>query len=168
LLGEDCSVFLAIGACVVGPVALSQPTSQVLLSDKQIAETVNDTGLYLVRLKRQYVSCGWMPSTPPPRGPVGTSEQAPDGYSTWLAYVANHVRSGSPFDTEYADIAANIFSGGVVKRGEPCLQGPTKNLEQRQAIGQVDPMKVGLRLFSVFLSYDQNTRIRAAATILSY
>jgi hypothetical protein len=140
------------------------------LTDRQIIQAINKAGLDLVRLKLQYISCGWIRPTPTSPSPALTSDRTSGGgYSAWLNYVAAHVRSGTSFDSDYSDVAKAALAGVVIdQRSETCLEGPSKDLERQQVINQADPVEVGLSLFATFRSYDQDTRAHAADMIAEY
>jgi hypothetical protein len=97
-------------------------------------------------------------------GSVFSSGHNDNGYAIWLRYVADHIKSNTLFDQDYAAVAANALSGPLADlTGDTCLNARyPKDTDQMQVNLSINAAEVGERLLNAFEAYDQDTRNRAA------
>lgn len=145
----------------------AQPSSVLVQHSRtgeQVRQIIADSGLDLVRMRRDAIACGAERSTgntrvvPQPANPA-------DGYGAWLHYIADHIRSNIAFDSSYSVISANALdtSGWFDPTGDTCL-----NLTRSHDLlspSDADPSQVGQSLFKAFSECDQPTRELAATLI---
>jgi hypothetical protein len=148
-----------------GPVAAA-PAPQSL-TDGEIQSIIRASGLSLVGLRRESIACA-TPARPGNGGqngfPPGNPLQTESPYGAWLGYVANHVKTNTPFGGDYPAVAAGALdvSGSSDPTGEACLNFRNIRVDLQRAIAAADPAKVRQQLFNSFSAYDQSTRERAA------
>jgi hypothetical protein len=123
--------------------------------------------LGLVRVRRQYIACGFLPAAPLANGsPATTPPDTTSGYAIWLQYIASHIQSKAPVDLTYTNIAANALdTSGLVAWDPVCQAGKPKELQRLMVIGLADSRKIGVGLLDHFHHFDQSTRDRAAQAI---
>jgi hypothetical protein len=137
------------------------------LSDDEIRTWLQQSDLGLVRLRRQYIACRFLPAAPLANGPPATTPPSTTTcYAIWLQYIVSHIKSNVPVDPTYTGIAANALdTTGLVAWDAVCQAGKPKDLQRLAHIGLADPRQIGQKLLSYFHPFDQSTRDRAAQAI---
>jgi hypothetical protein len=151
------------------PPALVAPLS---LSDAQIAQVIETAHLSYIQQARTMAACSTHVGVGAPvtDGSIVATSQSPVGYSAWLEYVAEHLRTDTGFGTDYTDIADHALDVNEFynPRSALCQTSRTKDTQVLQALLQAKPAQIGQQLFREFTVYDQATRERAAAAILNF
>jgi hypothetical protein len=135
------------------------------LNEEQIEQIIGDSGLEFVRMRRDLIACGV--ERPSANRVTVPRPGNPDGYSVWLHYIADHIRSNSPFDASYAAISSNALdtSGWVDPTGDTCLNLSRSHDLLSSSPSEADPRQIGQSLFNSFSGCDQPTRERVAIII---
>jgi len=122
-----------------------------------------------VNARRDEVFCGLQHPAPGlGTQPPVVQGSAPDGLNIWLQYVAEHIRTNTPFDSSYSRVAVNALdvSGTVDPTGDRCL-----NLHPGHDVFSdpvsADPADVGRSLFRQFSVCDARTRQTVAQQLQS-
>ncbi len=155
-----------------GPAVSPQPPHSLSAADVQ-AKVNKDMGVLTDKIKWMRCQSQLPILGSPPASPIGqpTAPSTAQGgnYSVWLKYVADHIRSGTPFGSDYKDIAGNALNGmtALSPNSDLCRGASTKDTDLQQLYVQTSAMDVGNKLYSDLNSYDQATRDSAATFITS-
>jgi hypothetical protein len=108
-----CAILLgcqhrAVTAPATAPAPALKPIPDVPehLTDDEIDVRIRNAGLGLLGMAYQQAQCNSSPAANP--FPPGRPDQ--NTYSSFLSYIADHIRSGAAFDNSYGEIASNAFS----------------------------------------------------------
>jgi hypothetical protein len=153
------------------PVVSQPPPPQSLSAADVQAIISKDMGVLAekmiwMRCQSQLPIVGSSPTSPLGQA-TGPGAGQVSNYSVWLKYVSDHIRSGTPFGSDYNDIAGNALNGmTALSPGSDLCQGAsTKDTDLQQLYLQTSPTDIGNKLYSDFSGYDQPTRDSAATDI---
>jgi hypothetical protein len=143
------------------------------LTDDGIQTIIQAAHLNLLGTRLQMIACAshlgpGLGNTPNNNWPPGRGQQTAGGYTAWRNYVANHIKTNTPFGADYATVAAGALQIGswTDATGEVCMNlRNIRDVDLLQAIAQADPVQIGQQLYSAFTAYDDATRERAAALL---
>jgi hypothetical protein len=153
---------MIVVACALG---FTEPSiqAQTSLTVEQIHDLARRAGLTIIASEESSMGCG------PVAGgnPSAIERHAPSPYQLevgkrWRSYVADHVRSNTPFDSSYDQIAADA-EGAIANiymwDGVRCVSVRQPDQEERR---NTHFSAVGIALFNSFKTMDEKTRTAAA------
>lgn len=127
-----------------------------------------------LRITITYRQCTTLPAisqaSASPNGSIVAGIQQglqPDPYKAWITYVANHVQSGVPFDTTYANLAQNALSNlSEFPLDQTQCAAFIANPGYSQIASRTSASDVGYSIFKTFSVYDPASRNEVAADLV--